>query len=451
MAQCPSVVMQQLHAVCKQGFRGLKLQASNCASNASRSSSLKGTNRHLRQPHLQQQQANATCAGSQPLQCQQQLEHLHPWLRALRSRVGSSLQQPGTILQLTGRLQQQQGAGNAIGSLSSRLRYFASPCLQNSRVSWMRCNSQQFGPIKPLYRQVSRAFSSNSGNGRPFAAAALRISGRATGSGWRPWLQQQLSNCSSSSSWSVQLQLSRSSAAAAAGLAAYRAAAVAASNAAAAAQLAAALRRAAGMSSSALSARAAAAGWWDGWALWVNRSPGFLLSSLLNALNLVGNKLPMALGLLLVDMTHNSPLFSGSQADSLQQPYLPDQVPAFYANGGPAGSDQKLQRSQISDHRSVTALVQGFWSEALEAASAGARLIWLGVIWLPAAITAPVVLTWGFGRSWWLVLLRVSLEASGPAFIKWGQWAATRHDLFAQDVCAALEELHTNAPAHSFR
>jgi aarF domain-containing kinase len=31
------------------------------------------------------------------------------------------------------------------------------------------------------------------------------------------------------------------------------------------------------------------------------------------------------------------------------------------------------------------------------------------------------------------------------------QWAATRHDLFAQDVCSALEKLHTQAPAHSFK
>ena len=36
---------------------------------------------------------------------------------------------------------------------------------------------------------------------------------------------------------------------------------------------------------------------------------------------------------------------------------------------------------------------------------------------------------------------------AGPAFIKWGQWAATRHDLFPPDLCAALEHLHTQARA----
>jgi aarF domain-containing kinase len=32
---------------------------------------------------------------------------------------------------------------------------------------------------------------------------------------------------------------------------------------------------------------------------------------------------------------------------------------------------------------------------------------------------------------------------AGPAFIKWGQWAATRHDLFPPDMCSELELLHT--------
>ena len=38
---------------------------------------------------------------------------------------------------------------------------------------------------------------------------------------------------------------------------------------------------------------------------------------------------------------------------------------------------------------------------------------------------------------------RRALEAAGPAFIKWGQWAATRHDMFPPDMCTELEHLHT--------
>ena len=43
------------------------------------------------------------------------------------------------------------------------------------------------------------------------------------------------------------------------------------------------------------------------------------------------------------------------------------------------------------------------------------------------------------------------LESAGPAFIKWGQWAATRHDLFPPDFCAILEHLHTQVGACNLR
>lgn len=44
---------------------------------------------------------------------------------------------------------------------------------------------------------------------------------------------------------------------------------------------------------------------------------------------------------------------------------------------------------------------------------------------------------------------RRTLETLGPAFIKWGQWAATRRDVFPPDLCKELEWLHSHAPQHS--
>lgn len=41
--------------------------------------------------------------------------------------------------------------------------------------------------------------------------------------------------------------------------------------------------------------------------------------------------------------------------------------------------------------------------------------------------------------------------AAGPAFIKWGQWAATRPDMFPADLCRVLSALQTGAPRHGFR
>jgi aarF domain-containing kinase len=86
----------------------------------------------------------------------------------------------------------------------------------------------------------------------------------------------------------------------------------------------------------------------------------------------------------------------------------------------------------------------------MDSISAGARLIWLLCLFLPLIVATPFALQWGYlPRAWWMQLLRGTLEAAGPAFIKWGQWAATRHDLFPPDMCSALEALHASAPAHS--
>ncbi|KAJ4872162.1 Protein kinase superfamily protein [Raphanus sativus] len=47
-------------------------------------------------------------------------------------------------------------------------------------------------------------------------------------------------------------------------------------------------------------------------------------------------------------------------------------------------------------------------------------------------------------------VLHRTLEKAGPAFIKFGQWIATRPDLFSKDLCLHLSKLHSNAPEHSF-
>ena len=44
-----------------------------------------------------------------------------------------------------------------------------------------------------------------------------------------------------------------------------------------------------------------------------------------------------------------------------------------------------------------------------------------------------------------------TLEAGGAAFIKWGQWASTRYDVFPAQLCKELELLQCGAPEHSWR
>ncbi|KAE8734227.1 AarF domain-containing kinase [Hibiscus syriacus] len=79
------------------------------------------------------------------------------------------------------------------------------------------------------------------------------------------------------------------------------------------------------------------------------------------------------------------------------------------------------------------------------------RALYLGVLFSPSIIMAPFANSCGLQfRKMWLEVVHRTLETAGPAFIKWGQWAATRPDLFPKDLCTKLSELHSKAPEHSF-
>ncbi|KAL2523604.1 Protein kinase superfamily protein [Abeliophyllum distichum] len=79
------------------------------------------------------------------------------------------------------------------------------------------------------------------------------------------------------------------------------------------------------------------------------------------------------------------------------------------------------------------------------------RAIYLAILFSPCIVMAPFADSLGIEfRKSWLHVVRVTLEKAGPAFIKWGQWAAARPDLFPSDLCNELAELHTKAPSHSF-
>lgn len=79
------------------------------------------------------------------------------------------------------------------------------------------------------------------------------------------------------------------------------------------------------------------------------------------------------------------------------------------------------------------------------------RAVYLVILFSPCIVMAPFSESFGseYRRSW-LQIVRITLEKAGPAFIKWGQWAATRPDLFPNDLCNELSRLHTRAPAHSY-
>ena len=88
------------------------------------------------------------------------------------------------------------------------------------------------------------------------------------------------------------------------------------------------------------------------------------------------------------------------------------------------------------------------------------RFVYLAIIFVPVLAAVPA--TW-FGRRrkdfdnersgalWWYGFLVASMERAGPAFIKLGQWAASRTDIFPVEMCRIMSELHSNAPAHSLK
>ncbi|KAI1122092.1 hypothetical protein F5Y10DRAFT_82121 [Nemania abortiva] len=88
----------------------------------------------------------------------------------------------------------------------------------------------------------------------------------------------------------------------------------------------------------------------------------------------------------------------------------------------------------------------------------GVRLCQLVVIFVPVILSVPAI--WigprrpkynneRSGTLWWYNFLVWGMETAGPAFIKLGQWAASRTDIFPHELCHILSKLHSNAPAHS--
>ncbi|KAL9602740.1 MAG: hypothetical protein Q9219_001583 [cf. Caloplaca sp. 3 TL-2023] len=93
-----------------------------------------------------------------------------------------------------------------------------------------------------------------------------------------------------------------------------------------------------------------------------------------------------------------------------------------------------------------------------EPMATGFRFLHLAVIFVPVIVTIPAI--WlgrrvkeqdseRAGTLWWYNFLVRSMERAGPAFIKLGQWAASRTDIFPQEMCNRMSSLHSNAPAHS--
>ncbi|KAL8820631.1 MAG: hypothetical protein Q9191_007477, partial [Dirinaria sp. TL-2023a] len=136
---------------------------------------------------------------------------------------------------------------------------------------------------------------------------------------------------------------------------------------------------------------------------------------------------------------------------------------------GKTPEEHMLEASRAEIEKSVPDSVHGLrraWESfhyvidtcVWEPLATGFRFLHLVIIFVPVITALPIV--W-FGRRrkdrgdersgtlWWYSFLVHSMEKAGPAFIKLGQWAASRTDIFPQEMCNTMSCLHSNAPAHS--
>ncbi|PKS12368.1 hypothetical protein jhhlp_001668 [Lomentospora prolificans] len=88
----------------------------------------------------------------------------------------------------------------------------------------------------------------------------------------------------------------------------------------------------------------------------------------------------------------------------------------------------------------------------------GTRFLHLTLIFVPVLCAVPAIWIGNrqpdrdnerSGALWWYGFLVQSMEWAGPAFIKLGQWAASRTDIFPTQMCDIMSKLHSHAPAHS--
>ncbi len=86
------------------------------------------------------------------------------------------------------------------------------------------------------------------------------------------------------------------------------------------------------------------------------------------------------------------------------------------------------------------------------------RFIQLSLIFIPVLLSYPIVWLGSIQRDkshersgslLWYKYLTFSMELAGASFIKLGQWAASRTDIFPREFCNQLSKLHSNGKPHS--
>lgn len=128
--------------------------------------------------------------------------------------------------------------------------------------------------------------------------------------------------------------------------------------------------------------------------------------------------------------------------------------------------NSKRQKTLEKCRFSVTRAMARYWfylkDYVLEPMFTIFRFLELSAIFVPVFLAYPISLfghavcvsnlsstTVTSGSLVWYKILRKALELAGPSFIKLGQWAGSRTDIFSEGLCKELGNLHSNAKSHS--
>eukprot|EP00962_Isochrysis_galbana_P026375 scaffold8175_cov90-Isochrysis_galbana.AAC.1 len=144
-----------------------------------------------------------------------------------------------------------------------------------------------------------------------------------------------------------------------------------------------------------------------------------------------------------------------SDAPAEKKPALP--APALLVVGGLAARSavRAIARGPAPPLRAT--IGQREEAELVKDAPPGPLGLVLRALTLALIFSPPLLLSWLaylfplFRDRVWYGLVTSSLARAGTAFIKWGQWASCRPDVFPTALCAALSRLHSQAPRHGFK
>ena len=78
------------------------------------------------------------------------------------------------------------------------------------------------------------------------------------------------------------------------------------------------------------------------------------------------------------------------------------------------------------------------------------RFIQLSLLFTPIVCMYPLTFVSASLNTQWMHILLWALERSGPTFVKLGQWASTRRDLFSAEFCDLFTKLHSHSKVHSW-